>query len=58
MIESIKRHFPEEISYTNPEGGMFIWATLPENLNSEELIKTSIENKVVFVPGKIILYQR
>lgn len=52
MIESIKRHFPEEISYTNPEGGMFIWATLPENLNSEELIKTAIENKVVFVPGK------
>lgn len=52
MIESIMKHFPEEISYTNPEGGMFIWATLPEKLNSEELIKTAIENKVVFVPGK------
>jgi len=52
MIESIKRHFPEEISYTNPEGGMFIWATLPELVNSEKLIKIAIENKVVFVPGK------
>lgn len=52
MIESIKRHFPEEVKYTNPEGGMFIWATLPESVNSEELIKTAIENKVVFVPGK------
>lgn len=52
MIESIKRHFPEEISYTNPEGGMFIWATLPDSLNSEELIKSAIQEKVVFVPGK------
>ena len=52
MIQSIKKHFPEEISYTNPEGGMFIWATLPETINSDELIRTAIENKVVFVPGK------
>jgi len=52
MIESIKRHFPEGIGYTNPEGGMFIWATLPETLNSEELIKLAIQEKVVFVPGK------
>lgn len=52
MIESIKKHFPEEISYTNPEGGMFIWATLPESLNSEEMIKLAIQEKVVFVPGK------
>lgn len=52
MIECIKRYFPEEISYTNPEGGMFIWATLPENLNSDELIKTAIQENVIFVPGK------
>jgi len=52
MIESIKRHFPEEVSYTNPEGGMFIWVTLPEMLNSEKLIQTAIHEKVVFVPGK------
>lgn len=52
MIESIKTYFPKEISYTNPEGGMFIWATLPDSLNSEELIKSAIQEKVVFVPGK------
>lgn len=52
MIESIKKHFPEEISTTNPEGGMFIWASLPEMLNSEVLIKLAIQEKVVFVPGK------
>lgn len=52
MIESIRKHFPEEVSYTNPEGGMFIWASLPESLNSEDLIKSAIQEKVVFVPGK------
>ncbi|MDD2305521.1 MAG: PLP-dependent aminotransferase family protein [Prolixibacteraceae bacterium] len=52
MIESIRKHFPEEISYTNPEGGMFIWATLPESMNSEALIQKAIQEKVVFVPGK------
>ena len=52
MLASIKRYFPEEINYTNPEGGMFIWATLPEVLDSEELIKMAIQEKVVFVPGK------
>jgi 2-aminoadipate transaminase len=52
MIESIKQYFPEEVSYTDPEGGMFIWATLPETLNSDQLVKIAIENKVVFVPGK------
>jgi 2-aminoadipate transaminase len=52
MVESIRNYFPEEVSYTNPEGGMFIWATLPERMNSGELIKKAIVEKVVFVPGK------
>jgi 2-aminoadipate transaminase len=52
MVESIRKYFPKEVSYTNPEGGMFIWATLPEPINTEELIKKAIHNKVVFVPGK------
>jgi len=52
MIESIRKHFPDEVSYTNPEGGMFIWATLPKSMNTEELIKKAIAEKVVFVPGK------
>lgn len=52
MVESIRKYFPDEVSYTNPEGGMFIWATLPEPINTEELIKKAIHDKVVFVPGK------
>lgn len=52
MIASISKYFPDEVRYTNPEGGMFIWATLPDSLNSEELIKSAIQEKVVFVPGK------
>ena len=52
MIESIKKHFPNDVSYTNPEGGMFIWATLPEEIDTEELLIQAIPEKVVFVPGK------
>lgn len=52
MIESICRYFPAEVSYTNPEGGMFIWATLPDSINTDELIKKTIQENVVFVPGK------
>jgi 2-aminoadipate transaminase len=52
MIESIRKYFPEEVAYTNPEGGMFIWATLPKPMDSGELIKKAIAEKVVFVPGK------
>lgn len=52
MIAAIKRHFPEEISYTNPEGGMFIWATLPGHVNTNTIVDEAIEKKVVFVPGR------
>ena len=52
MIESIRKYFPEEVSYTNPEGGMFIWVTLPGPINTEELIRKAIQGNVVFVPGK------
>lgn len=52
MIESIIKYFPEEVGYTNPEGGMFIWATLPEYMNTDKLIEKAISEKVVFVPGK------
>ncbi|MEC4677072.1 MAG: PLP-dependent aminotransferase family protein [Nitrospirota bacterium] len=51
MLESIERYFPSDVGYTRPEGGMFLWATLPEHVTSLELFDLAVKDKVIFVPG-------
>jgi 2-aminoadipate transaminase len=51
MVRAIKEFFPGGTKYTLPEGGMFLWITLPEGLSAIELFKEAIERKVAFVPG-------
>lgn len=51
MVESIRRHFPSEVTHTNPEGGMFLWASLPPPLSALELFQLAAKEKVLFVPG-------
>lgn len=51
MVSAIERHFPAEVSCTRPEGGMFLWARLPEGCSSMELFDLAIARKVAFVPG-------
>lgn len=51
MISAMEEFFPKEVTFTRPEGGMFIWATLPENKSAIELFNKSQEKSVVFVPG-------
>jgi 2-aminoadipate transaminase len=51
MINAIRKNFPEGVGYTEPEGGMFLWITLPEGISSIELFEVAIKNKVAFVPG-------
>ena len=43
--------FPFKVSFTRPEGGMFIWAALPEDMIALELFEKAREKNVVFVPG-------
>ena len=43
--------FPSGVRYTKPEGGLFIWAELPEAVNAKDLLEKAIEKKVAFVPG-------
>lgn len=52
MVEGISAHLPADIDFTSPSGGMFIWATLPDNLSATRLFERAIEQKVAFVPGK------
>jgi len=51
MISSIERYFPEEVEFTRPEGGMFLWVTLPESISSLRLFDLAGGENVAFVPG-------
>lgn len=51
LLAAIEAHFPAEIEFTRPEGGMFVWATLPPRLSAIELFEYAARDKVVFVPG-------
>lgn len=51
MLSSIERYFPGEVSYTRPEGGMFLWGCLPGELSSMDLFNVAVKQDVVFVPG-------
>lgn len=51
MLDAIRRHFPETVKHTTPEGGMFIWASLPEGASSMELLEKTLQHQVAFVPG-------
>ena len=50
MTEELER-FPEGVTFTRPEGGLFIWVELPEALNALELLPKAIEKRVAYVPG-------
>jgi len=51
MQDALKEHFPSKISFTRPEGGMFLWGRLPKGMDSMELFNEAVREKVVFVPG-------
>jgi 2-aminoadipate transaminase len=51
MLTAMQRHFPAEVSWTQPDGGLFLWVTLPDYLDAAELLKEALAMKVAFVPG-------
>lgn len=53
MLEALAKYMPEGVHWTKPEGGMFVWVTLPEGMDGASLLAVSIDSeKVTFVPGK------
>ncbi len=52
MVNMINKYFPSDVMYTKPEGGMFLWVTLPRGMTSMELFEVAIEENVAFVPGE------
>jgi 2-aminoadipate transaminase len=51
MLDAMTEHFPASATWTRPEGGMFIWATLPPHIDAMELLDAAIKENVAFVPG-------
>jgi len=52
MLAALARHMPEGVTWTTPQGGMFVWVTLPETLDGAELLAAALqEERVAFVPG-------
>jgi len=51
MLDALKTHFPESVSWNAPEGGMFIWVRLPEHIDTALLLRKAVANHVAFVPG-------
>lgn len=51
MLDAMKEHFPAGVSWTQPEGGMFIWVTLPQQIDAMKLLEQSLAARVAFVPG-------
>ena len=52
MLEALGEHFPAQASWTEPEGGLFIWATLPEYIRTSDLLAKALRADVAFVPGQ------
>jgi 2-aminoadipate transaminase len=51
MLDALSEHFPAEATWTHPQGGLFIWATLPDYIDTTDLLARALDDKVAFVPG-------
>jgi len=51
MLSSLEQYFPDGCTWTHPEGGLFLWARLPEQINTNDFLMKAIEEKVAFVAG-------
>ena len=52
MVEALELHFPAQASWTEPDGGLFIWATLPPYIDTSDLLAKALRENVAFVPGQ------
>ena len=51
MLKALEKYFPACVTWSKPEGGLFVWVTLPENINAKELVMACVEHKVIFIAG-------
>ncbi len=51
MLDCLDEHMPEGVTWNKPEGGLFLWMTLPEHIDTTELLQKALKEKVAFIPG-------
>lgn len=51
MLAAMEEFFPAGVTWTRPQGGMFLWVRLPEKVDAAKLLRVALEEKVAFVPG-------
>ncbi|MFL7794561.1 MAG: PLP-dependent aminotransferase family protein [Anaerolineae bacterium] len=51
MLDALSEFWPEGCSWTRPQGGLFLWARVPESIDTNEFLKIALEEDVAFVPG-------
>jgi 2-aminoadipate transaminase len=51
MLDALEQYFPPGTHWTHPQGGLFLWATLPQEIDTLALMPKAVENKVAYVPG-------
>jgi 2-aminoadipate transaminase len=52
MLDALPEHFPAEATWTHPQGGLFLWATLPDYIDTTDLLARALQSNVAFVPGR------
>ncbi len=52
MIAALERYFPRQATWSEPEGGLFLWATMPDYINTTDLLAKALRENVAFVPGE------
>jgi 2-aminoadipate transaminase len=51
MLSSLEKYMPKEVTWSNIEGGIFLWLNCPDHINTDELFKLAKEEKISFIPG-------
>jgi 2-aminoadipate transaminase len=52
MLDALAEHLPPEAEWTHPSGGLFVWATLPDYIDTTDLLARALQEHVAFVPGR------
>lgn len=55
MANALKAHMPDCVTYSEPQGGLFVWATLPKEYDMNKFCTEAVHNKVAVVPGNAFL---
>lgn len=51
MLDALEEHMPTGVKWTHPHGGLFLWLSVPEKINTVEMFQDAVEQKVAYVPG-------